>query len=66
MLGCCALSEFLLFGSLAHGNAKGHSDIDLAVISDWRGQVTPQAINPPEADKSDLESSSFQLIVFPL
>jgi len=24
-----------LFGSYAHGNPKEHSDIDLAIISDW-------------------------------
>ena len=25
----------ILFGSYAHGNPKRHSDIDLAIISDW-------------------------------
>jgi predicted nucleotidyltransferase len=25
----------ILFGSYAHGNAEEHSDIDLAIISDW-------------------------------
>jgi len=25
----------ILFGSYAHGNPKEHSDIDLAIISDW-------------------------------
>jgi len=29
------IKEFILFGSYAQGNAKGYSDIDLAVISDW-------------------------------
>ena len=29
------IEEFILFGSYAHGNAKEHSDIDVAVISDW-------------------------------
>ena len=27
--------EVILFGSYAHGKAEAHSDIDLAVISDW-------------------------------
>lgn len=30
-----AVEEVILFGSYAHGNAKEHSDIDLAIISDW-------------------------------
>lgn len=25
----------ILFGSYAHGNPKDHSDIDLAIVSDW-------------------------------
>jgi predicted nucleotidyltransferase len=29
------IKEFILFGSYALGNPKEHSDIDLAVISDW-------------------------------
>ncbi|MDY7034408.1 MAG: nucleotidyltransferase domain-containing protein [Thermodesulfobacteriota bacterium] len=29
------VEEVVLFGSYAHGNAKEHSDIDLAIISDW-------------------------------
>jgi predicted nucleotidyltransferase len=29
------VDEVILFGSYAHGNPKEHSDIDLAVISDW-------------------------------
>ena len=29
------VKEVILFGSYAHGNPKGHSDIDLAIISDW-------------------------------
>ena len=29
------VEEVILFGSYAHGNPKEHSDIDLAVISDW-------------------------------
>ena len=29
------IEEIILFGSYAHGNAKAHSDIDLAIISDW-------------------------------
>lgn len=29
------VEEVILFGSYAHGNAKEHSDIDLAIISDW-------------------------------
>jgi len=34
------VEEVILFGSYVHGNAKEHSDIDLAVISDWfRGKA---------------------------
>jgi len=34
------VEEVILFGSYAHGKAKGHSDIDLAIISDWfRGKT---------------------------
>jgi predicted nucleotidyltransferase len=29
------VKEVILFGSYAHGEPKAHSDIDLAVISDW-------------------------------
>jgi predicted nucleotidyltransferase len=29
------VKEVILFGSYARGNAKEHSDIDLAIISDW-------------------------------
>jgi predicted nucleotidyltransferase len=29
------VEEVILFGSYARGDAKGHSDIDLAIISDW-------------------------------
>jgi len=29
------VEEVILFGSYAHGKAKEHSDIDLAIISDW-------------------------------
>ena len=29
------VQEVILFGSYAHGKAREHSDIDLAVISDW-------------------------------
>jgi predicted nucleotidyltransferase len=29
------VEEVILFGSYAHGNPEEHSDIDLAVISDW-------------------------------
>jgi uncharacterized protein len=29
------VQEVILFGSYAHGKARMHSDIDLAVISDW-------------------------------
>lgn len=29
------VTEYLLFGSYAHGNPKEYSDIDLAVISNW-------------------------------
>ncbi len=29
------VEEIILFGSYAHGNPKEHSDIDLAIISDW-------------------------------
>ncbi len=29
------VEEVILFGSYVHGNAKEHSDIDLAIISDW-------------------------------
>ena len=29
------VEEIILFGSYAHGFPKEHSDIDLAVISDW-------------------------------
>jgi|LGVE01.1.fsa_nt_gb predicted nucleotidyltransferase len=29
------VEEVILFGSYAHGNAKEHSDIDLAIISNW-------------------------------
>jgi len=29
------VEEVILFGSYARGDAKEHSDIDLAVISDW-------------------------------
>lgn len=29
------VEEIILFGSYAQGNEKEHSDIDLAVISDW-------------------------------
>lgn len=29
------VEEVILFGSYAHGNAKEHSDIDLAIISEW-------------------------------
>ena len=30
----------ILFGSYAHGKAKEHSDIDLAIISDWFSDKT--------------------------
>jgi predicted nucleotidyltransferase len=34
------VDEVILFGSYAHGNPKEHSDIDLAVISNWfRGKT---------------------------
>ena len=34
------VQEVILFGSYAHGNPKEHSDIDLAIISDWfRGKT---------------------------
>ena len=29
------VQEVILFGSYAHGSAKEHSDIDLAIVSDW-------------------------------
>lgn len=29
------IEEVILFGSYVHGNEKEHSDIDLAIISDW-------------------------------
>ncbi|HDZ23678.1 MAG TPA: nucleotidyltransferase domain-containing protein [Desulfobacteraceae bacterium] len=29
------VEQVILFGSYAHGNPKGYSDIDLAIISDW-------------------------------
>jgi uncharacterized protein len=29
------VEEVILFGSYARGEAKAHSDIDLAIISDW-------------------------------
>jgi predicted nucleotidyltransferase len=29
------VDEVILFGSYAKGDAKKHSDIDLAIISDW-------------------------------
>ena len=29
------VNEVILFGSYAKGTSKGHSDIDLAIISDW-------------------------------
>lgn len=29
------VDEVILFGSHAEGTSKGHSDIDLAIISDW-------------------------------
>ena len=29
------IEEVILFGSYARGDAKEHSDIDLAIISDW-------------------------------
>ena len=29
------VEEIILFGSYAYGNPKEHSDIDLAIISDW-------------------------------
>lgn len=29
------IREVILFGSYARGNPKNHSDIDLAIISDW-------------------------------
>ncbi|MBE9593329.1 MAG: nucleotidyltransferase domain-containing protein [Proteobacteria bacterium] len=29
------VEEVILFGSYAHGKAKEHSDIDLAIISNW-------------------------------
>jgi uncharacterized protein len=29
------VEEVILFGSYAHGKPKDHSDIDLAIISDW-------------------------------
>lgn len=29
------IEDVILFGSYAHGNPKEHSDIDLAIISDW-------------------------------
>jgi predicted nucleotidyltransferase len=29
------VKDVILFGSYAHGNPKEHSDIDLAIISDW-------------------------------
>jgi len=34
------VEEVILFGSYAHGKAKEHSDIDLAIISDWFGSKT--------------------------
>ena len=34
------VEEVILFGSYAHGNPKEHSDIDLAIISDWFGDKT--------------------------
>ena len=34
------VEEVILFGSYAHGNAKEHSDIDLAIISDWFSDKT--------------------------
>jgi len=34
------VEEVILFGSYAHGNAKEHSDIDLAIISDWFNDKT--------------------------
>ncbi len=34
------VEEVILFGSYAHGKVEGHSDIDLAIISDWfRGKT---------------------------
>jgi len=34
------VEEVILFGSYAHENAREHSDIDLAIISDWfRGKA---------------------------
>lgn len=41
------IEEVILFGSYAHGNSKEHSDIDLAIISDWFG------------DKSRIESMQY-------
>lgn len=32
--------DVILFGSYAQGNAKEHSDIDLAIISDWFSNKT--------------------------
>ncbi len=29
------IEEVILFGSYARGDAKEHSDIDLAIVSDW-------------------------------
>ena len=29
------VEDVILFGSYAHGNPKEHSNIDLAIISDW-------------------------------
>ena len=34
------VEEVILFGSYAHENAKEHSDIDLAIISDWFNDKT--------------------------
>jgi predicted nucleotidyltransferase len=34
------VEEVILFGSYAHGKAKEHSDIDLAIISDWFSDKT--------------------------
>ena len=34
------VEEVILFGSYAHENAREHSDIDLAIVSDWfRGKA---------------------------
>ena len=41
------VNEVILFGSYAHGMPQEHSDIDLAVISDWF------------RDKSRMESMQF-------